>query len=108
MATRLIINKFDLNLPPLAAALLVIIIIVVGGAGPLALHASALSSRRVAVASRVRVVVELRGGGLLVLVCDVGHVYGGKGKIWGCRGREELLPNKNGQIKVKGWTEMLF
>lgn len=61
MATRLIINKFDLNLPPLAAALLVVIVVVVGGAGPLALHASALRSRRVAVAGRMRVVTELRG-----------------------------------------------
>jgi hypothetical protein len=70
VATRLVRDELDLDLPPLATGLVIIIVVVVCGRGPLALDATVLAGR-VAIANGV--VVEGRGGGWIVLVGDVGH-----------------------------------
>lgn len=69
VATRLVADKLDLNLPPLTAALLVVVVVIVGS-GARSLDAATLAGG--AIANRMRV-VELGGRRLVVLVGDVGH-----------------------------------
>lgn len=70
VATRLVRDELDLDLPPLAARLVIVVVVVVGGRGTLALDAAVLA-RGAAVPDGV--VVEGRRGGRVVLVGDVGH-----------------------------------
>lgn len=70
MATRLVRDELDLDLPPLATGLVIIVVVVVGRRGPLALHAAVLAS---GVAIPNGVLVEGGGRSRIVLVGDVGH-----------------------------------
>ena len=70
MATRLVGDELDLDLPALATRLIIIIVVVVGGRGTLALDTTVLAGR---IAIPDGVVVEGRRGGRVVLVGDVGH-----------------------------------
>lgn len=74
VAARLVRDELDLNLATLAAALFVIIVIIVRRRRTLALDAARVGGRA-AVADRVGV-VNVVGGGLVVLVGDVGHGCG--------------------------------
>ena len=71
MATRLVGDELDLNLAPLAATLLVIIVVVLSDAGSLTLHPTRLGGGS-AIADGVAV-VNVVGGGLVVLLGNVGH-----------------------------------
>ena len=79
VATRLILDKLDLDLAALTAGLVVIIIIVLGA------HAVALGATGVGAVTRLLQVIVLARGELLVDGSHVGH-DGGKGEI---RGLEE-------------------
>lgn len=72
MPPRLIADKLDLNLPPLAAALLVIVIVILG-AGSLSLDATGfIGGGGIAVSDRVRL-GDVGGRRLVVLIGDVAH-----------------------------------
>ena len=68
MSTRLVLDEFDVNLPPLTSGLVVVIIVVVGGsstdAGPLG------ASRVGAIAVAGRVFMAAGGS---IWIRDVGH-----------------------------------
>ena len=68
MTTRLVLNKFDVNLPPLATGLVIVIIVVVCGGR----HAWALDSSSISVAGAREGVVSA-GAVLSIRVLDVGH-----------------------------------
>ena len=69
MAARLVGDKLDLNLSPLASGLIVVIVVVVGGRGTLAFDASRLDWIPVSDG------MLIKGGWrtLVVLIRDVGH-----------------------------------
>lgn len=69
MAARLVGDKLDLNLSPLASGLIVVIVIVVGGRGTLAFDAARLD--RIPVSDGM--LVEGGWRALVVLIRDVGH-----------------------------------
>lgn len=68
MATRLVLDKLDLDLPPLATGLVIIVVVVVGSAGTLTLDAAVLHLEAVAISDvvvawrRVAVVLGDFGG----------------------------------------------
>ena len=78
VATRLILDKLDLDLAALTAGLVVIIIIVLGT------HAVALGATGVGAVARLLQVIVLARGELLVAGSHVGH-DGGKGEIEGLK-----------------------
>jgi hypothetical protein len=84
VATRLVTDELDLDLSTLAAGLLVIVIVILGSCSARALSATSqlrdVGRGGSAIADGVGV-VEVGGGGLVVLVGDVCHgVCDNKGK----------------------------
>jgi len=70
VSTRFILNEFDVNLPPLATGLVIVVVVVVGSSTDArTLDTSSLSA--IAIAGRV----IKAGGGLVVGISDVGHVW---------------------------------
>lgn len=68
MSTRFVLNKFDVNLPPLTSGLVVVVVIIISGGT----DARTLNASRVgAISIAGRVVVSARGG---IGISDVGHV----------------------------------
>lgn len=72
VSARFVADELDLNLAAFTAALLIVVIIVVGSAWTGAFDAASLAGDRIAIADRMRI-VKLCWGGLVVLICDVGH-----------------------------------
>lgn len=72
MPSRLVADELDLNLATLASTLLVIIVVVVGSRRSLSLDATAFLSAAAIATDGVRL-VELGRGGLVRLICNVGH-----------------------------------
>lgn len=106
MTTRLVGDELDLDLATLASALLIIIIVVLGNATTRPLDTAVLSTA-VAIADGVGV-VEVAGGGLIVLVCDVGHFFYVQEVILGCyTTTKEDMRRRYHEEKAKKVVEML-
>lgn len=81
MATRLVLDEFDLNLAALAARLVIVVVVVVGG-GARTLGAAVVDAQRA-----IGVVVDRRRRVLVVLGDFRGHGRRGSGR----RGRASLV-----------------
>ena len=69
MSTRLVLDEFDVNLPPLTSGLVVIVVVVVGGGGT---DARTLNSSGVSTISVAGRVFMTAGGSIGIR--NVGHV----------------------------------
>ena len=87
VATRLVGDELDLDLPALATRLIIIVVVVVGGRGTLAFDTTVLA-RGIAIPDGV--VVEARWGGRVVLVGDVGHGGDDAGRQHELEGQTEM------------------
>ena len=67
MSTRFVLNKFDVNLPPLTPGLVIVVVVVISGST----DARTLNASRVSAISIAGRVVVSAGGG--IGISDVGH-----------------------------------